>query len=147
MAVVIFNYQDWQAAYPELASVTEPQAQAFFNRAGIILNNTDSSIVSDIPERTNLLYLLTAHIAALSPSLNKASAAGLVGRIVDAQEGTVKIGVQADLGASAGAAWYQQTQYGLLYWLATAPYRTARYVAPHPRRNPFAFGIRRGVYR
>lgn len=142
MAVVPFVYADWVAAYPELASVTEPQAQAFFYRGGLILNNTDASIVTDITERTNLLYLLTAHIAALSPGLNKASAAGLVGRIVDAQEGTVKVGVQADLGASAGAAWYQQTQYGLLYWLATAPYRTARYVAPRPCCKPFS--MRRG---
>lgn len=147
MAVVTFVYADWSALYPELvASTSAPQALAYFNRACLILNNTDSSIVADITERTNLLYLLTAHLAALGQS--KAVAAGLVGRITSASEGTVSLGVQGDLGGGMGAGYYQQTEYGWLYWLATASYRTARYVAPPQRvTNPFARLYGRGYTR
>lgn len=130
MSVVTFNYADWVAAYPVFSTVTEPAALSYFNRACLQLDNTDGSIVSDIDRRTSLLYLLTAHIAFLS-SPTSAASQGIVGRISKAQQGSVS--VEAILDATAGAAYYDQSPYGVEYWNATRAYRTAQYRAPAAR--------------
>lgn len=127
MAVAVFNYALWAARYPELASkVAEPLASALFTEAGTFYcDNTDCSPVPDVNARLLLLNMLVAHLGALSTS--KAAAAGLVGRISSVTEGGVTVNV--DLGAVPGTeAWYAQTQYGLAFWTATAPFRTIHYV-------------------
>lgn len=132
MAVASFNYSLWAARYPALAAVVaEPLATAYFGEAGIYLDNTDCSLVQDVNVRLTLLNLLTAHIAALNGA-TASGAAGLVGRVSSATEGSVTI--NADLQTRPGTEqWYAQTPYGLQYWAATAAYRTAVYVpGPQP---------------
>ena len=126
MAVAEFSYAAWAVLYPELAdTVGEVQATAFFGQAGLFLNNTDCSAVTDVSQRQQLLYMLTAHLAALSGAGGRDP--GLVGRVAAATEGTVSI--RLDAGAMSGTeAWYAQTTYGWNYWAATAGYRTAQYV-------------------
>ena len=136
MAIVTFVYSDWAAAYPELATfTTEGAATGYFGRATLLLDNTDSSPSPYTPpavtERLTLLYLLVAHIAALS----NPQRAGLTGRVSSATQGSVSVSLE--LSPSAGRAYYNQTAYGLEYWEATAKYRMFRpYVGPQPFFQP-----------
>ena len=131
MAVAEFVYATWALLYPELAdTVDEAQATAFFAQAGLYCNNTDGSPVCDVSQRQQLLYMLTAHLAALSGAGGRDP--GLVGRVAAATEGTVSI--RLDAGAMSNTeAWYAQTTYGFNYWAATMGYRTAQYVPGYPQ--------------
>lgn len=142
MGVASFNYTAWAARYPALApAVPEELAALYFAEAGLYLDNTDCSPVDDVTTRLVLLNMLVAHIAALNGA-TAAGAAGLVGRVSSATEGSVTI--NAELQTRPGTEqWYAQTPYGLQYWTATAVYRTAQYV-PGPRPYlgvPGAFGL------
>lgn len=128
MAVVVFDYSVWAARYPELASsVSSTLAGIYFNEATLYLDNSDTSIVTDITVRATLLNMLTAHIAALNAVLNGQASSPIVGRISNASEGSVSVQTQNDYPPGT-VQWYQQTKYGAAYWGASARYRTARYV-------------------
>jgi len=133
IGVVTFNYSAFGALFPELlATVTPAQAQAYFSRATLQLDNTPNSIVQDASPgglRETLLYLLVAHLAVLGQR-----DANQVGRISDAAQGTVHVAF--DAGPPMGtSAWFMQTRYGAEYWQATAVYRTFQ---PVPTWQPFA---------
>jgi hypothetical protein len=127
MAVVVFDVDAFRLRYPEFAAVTDAQLQAAFDDAGLYLDNTDASPVPAPTPRTQLLYMLTAHITALTYGANGAGAAPFVGRVSSVTEGSVSI--SADMsGWGAGSAWYLQTPYGAAYWQATINYRLGSYV-------------------
>lgn len=134
MTQVAFVYADWSTRYPEFATtVNAGQAADCFLQATLYLDNTDASPVQDIPTRTMLLYMVTAHIAQLRFGSAGQPVSPLVGRIETATQGSVSVSAKAP--AAAGTqAWFMQTQYGYSYWTATARCRIARYV-PGPRRR------------
>ena len=148
---VVFDYDAWAAMYPSLAaSVSQPQAQGYFNQACLYCDNSFRSPISDpspTGARAMILYMLTAHIAQLFASQGGQPPSPLVGRISNASEGSVS--VAADMaGAPGSAAWFNQTPYGAAAWQAMAPYRTMRYVRVRTRYlgvggpwagNPFGF--------
>lgn len=139
MPAVAFDTTAFVARYPEFATVPAPTLAAYFAEAGLYLNNTDASPVTDLGQRAVLLNMLVAHIAALNSGANGQEASQLVGRISSATEGSVS--VQADMGAVPGsAAWYMQTKYGASYWTATASYRTMRYYPGRSRTQAFPGG-------
>lgn len=132
MSVGVFVYTDWVTRYPEFTVVSSPTAQAYWNEATIYWNNT-SNRVSLVSTQTLLLYMLTAHIAALysqsqnDPSPGSAQDANTpVGRISNASEGSVSAAFQYD--STNPEQWFAQTKYGASFWAATRQYRTARYV-------------------
>lgn len=138
--VVDFVYPDWAAAFPQLATtVAEPQAGFLFRQACLFLNNTPFSIVQNVDERRDLLWLLVAHQAqlGLNATAGNGSSTGAqpVGRLASATRGSVSVSYDGS-GLSANAGWFNQTQYGLLYWQATAQYRQMRLSPgrPHPAR-------------
>lgn len=134
MAVATFIYADWIVRFPEFASVTEPTATDYFTEAGLYINNTDGSYVSDLAIRTRLLYLVTAHLAAIYSGVNGQAPSPLVGRISSAAEGSVS--VSTEMGPMTNSqAWWMQTKYGAAFWQATARFRTMRYV-PAPVCGP-----------
>lgn len=135
---VTFNYAEWIAAYPMFnvppTVTTEAQAQNYFNIAGeLILRNDGSGPISDPARQKTLLYLLTAHLAAMTTGVNGQAPSGVVGRVSSASEGSVSISTEYT--ASAGSAWFLQTPWGALYWQLTASLRTMRYVG-----GPTRFG-------
>ena len=131
MAVAAFDYCLWSARYPQLvASVPQGLAKALFAEAGLYLDNTDASPIGDVMQRLVLLNMLVAHLALLQTG--PAAQAGLVGRVTNASEGSVSVGVALDAPGSAG--WFAQTPPGLSFWQATAPFRTAMYV---PGAQPY----------
>lgn len=124
--VVVFDPVAFAARYPQFATVSAPVLQGFFDEATLFLNNSPSSLVSDVGQRSALLNLVTAHIGTLS---GPGSSATQVGRVSSASEGSVSASL--DMGALPGsAAWWIQTQFGATYWQATAKYRTMRYLPP-----------------
>ena len=154
---VVYDYAQWLTLYPQFATTvtTEAQGQEYFYQAQLYCSNDDGSstgappcgtlgypLVPLIPydptgtppryDRAIILNLLTAHIAQLTVGcvINGVLVppGPLVGRVSSATEGSVS--VQTDMGAvPTGAAWFYQTQFGLMAWQAMAPYRTARYRA------------------
>lgn len=138
MAVAVFDYGLWALRYPELGgSVPSVLAEAYFSEAGLYLDNTDCSPVTDVNARLALLNMLVAHIAKLNAPIGGIAPSGLVGPIESATEGSVTVKVK--LPDTRGLAWwFMQTPYGAAVWAAMAPYRTAHYVpALQPEFGPF----------
>ena len=126
MNVVVFDAEEFLALYPQFQNVFTPaQLQVFFNVACLILDNTENSKVKDLLERKTLLYMLVCHIATLQQR-----GTGTVGMLTSATEGKVTAGFQA---FTNNPNWYNQTQCGSMFWLATAKYRVGmRYIGWTP---------------
>lgn len=127
MAAVVFDPAAFKLAYPQFAAVSDGALTNYFNLATLYLSNEDCSVVQDIPKRTTLLWLLTAHIAFLSGALNPAGTPGLVGRVSSATEGSVSVSV--DFPSSPNGAWFNQTAWGAMFWQSTLSLRSFRYRA------------------
>ena len=126
MGVVVFDPVAFRTRYPEFSTLTDGMLTAYFNEATLYLNNSESSLVTDVTQRSVLLNMIVAHLAALNSGINGQAPSQLVGRITQASEGSVS--VSSDIGpVSNTAAWWMQTKYGASYWSATSPYRTMRY--------------------
>lgn len=134
--VVVFNYAEWTAQYPEFAYLTPPQAQGFFNRGTLYCDNTPCSPITDLFQRAVLLNMVTAHMAFLfAPQPGTTQPRELVGRISQASEGTVSVATVYAEPTSDLQAWFNQSPYGAAFWAATTRYRTGRYYPP--ARVPF----------
>ena len=131
--IASFTYSAWAAIFPELGLYTNSaQATQYWTEATMLLDNTISSPVQDVTQRTAILNLITAHICALRQPLGGQPSSPLVGRISDATEGSVS--VKAELIVAAGSAqFWAQSKYGLQAWQMLLPFRSARYYAG-PRR-------------
>lgn len=130
MSVVTFDPAAFVAAYPEFTSVDPARATLMFTIAEqSILDNTDSSVVADPTYRTQLFYMLVAHMLLLLGVATPTAPNGAPpGRIASATQGTVTTSFEYDIpSGSAMAPWFNQTKYGALYWMATARFRGARY--------------------
>lgn len=135
MAIVVFVPADFKLIYPEFGAVPDARCTAMFGlAAGSLLDNTDNSPVMAGDVRTNLFYLLVAHLLTLFGTgvagANDDAGSSPVGRLSTATEGSVTSSFEYDVPqGSAIAPWFLQTAYGALYWTAIAPYRSARYIA------------------
>ena len=128
-AIATFSYPSWSARYPELAACVAPDMAAqYFVEAGLYLDNTGNSPVSDVGQQGALLNMIVAHLASISGAGAGGQSSGLVGRISSATQGSVS--VSTELNTPVGAAFWAQSKYGLSFWQATARFRTFRYVPP-----------------
>lgn len=128
--VVTFNFGDWIGLYPEFGTVSPAQAQAYFNQATTVCDNTPTSPIQDPFTLTTLLYLATAHIAQLFAMLNGQAPRSLVGRISNAAEGSVSVATVYTTPTTDLQAWWNQTSYGAMFWSSTTMFRTGFYVRP-----------------
>jgi hypothetical protein len=126
---VQFNAAEFKTAYPAFATVADALLQGDFDAATLFLNNSCCSVVRDANVRQRLLYMLTAHIAALLQGENGKPPSGFVGRISEGREGTVAASAEYASEMTMSEAYFAQTQYGAMFWLGTAPYRSFHYVA------------------
>lgn len=142
MGIATFDYDMWAILYPAFTDkVLEPQATALFNQAGLLyLDNSDCSRVQDVNARQQILYLITAHLAAMSP---QGGNQGQVGRLSDASQGTVH--ARFEYKGTEDSQWWDQTTYGTMAYQALRPYRVGFY-APPPLKpiNPIGRGFRNG---
>lgn len=124
---VVFDTTEFRSQYREFGAVGDLPLALYFDFATTKLSNSKSSVVKDAAIRKRLLYLLVAHIASLFARPDR------VGRINDATEGTVNAHLDWSTHVSEAQAYYDQTQYGVLFWQLTAPFRTFRYVPGRSR--------------
>jgi hypothetical protein len=136
----VFSYDAFTTMFPEfLATVSEPQALAYWNMATLYHRNDGGGPVTTVSEQASLLNMLTAHIAALlAPDAEGNPASPIVGRLTSFSEGSA--GGAADYRGTQAASWYTQTKYGTLYWEAMSAQRTAFYTPG--RRRFFGYGQR-----
>jgi hypothetical protein len=133
VAVATWNPTLFFARYPEFPMSKSAQLGAIFaSDAGLYLNNTDCSIVQDITVRTNLLNMLTAHIAFLGGALSADGQTRPVGQVLSAAEGSVNASFANITPAGGSAAWFNQSQYGAAFWQATSSLRGMRFVPGPP---------------
>lgn len=128
--VVVFDPAAFVSQYPSFSTVSAAALQNNFNTAVLQLDNSCCSSVQDAPTRQVLLDLLTAHITALLNGVNGQPPAGTVGRISAATQGSVNMTVEWSTNVSDSQAYYLQTPWGAQFWVSTARFRAARYVAP-----------------
>lgn len=121
--VVVFDPVAFKAEYPRFAGVPDAALNRLFRTACLLVDNTPGSPIpltgpEPLPEpRRELLYLAVAHMQELE---NRGM--DTVGRVASAAQGSVNVSFET-LGGSDAAQWWQQTQYGALFWRASLPYR------------------------
>lgn len=139
MGVVTFDYSQWAQQFPALSpNVNQAQAQMYFDlSSNAYLDNTDCSVVQDVNKRALLLNLLVAHMATINLPTSQGGTGGSVGRAASASRGSTSVSFDLpNAGTTAFSAWLNQTQWGLAFNAAMAPYKTARYIAgSHIRRG------------
>ena len=122
--VVVFDPAEFLILYPQFQNVFTPsQLEQFFKVACMLCNNTENSPIHDLEERKTLLYMLVCHIATL---MQRGTA--MPGLITSATEGSVSVGLQS---YTNNPNWFNQTQCGSMYWLATAKYRVGMRYVPY----------------
>lgn len=136
---VTFSPQTFRILFPVFNCLTDDQLNAYFQMATLYCPNVPQNPFNCTGVLAQLLNIVTAHVAWLlspkdangNPSADGASSGGaLVGRISQATQGSVNVSLEFD--ATAGGPsqqFFAQSQYGLMFWQATASIRTARYVA------------------
>jgi hypothetical protein len=138
MSVAVFNLVDFLTRYAEFSAVSPSKLAAYFSDAGILyLNNSPGGRVRDIPKRTLLLYMLTAHQSFLSGDLTADGQPKPVGRVSQAAEGSVSASFEGVPPTPGTGAWFQQTQYGAAFWQATSSLRGMRYLPRQTNPNSF----------
>lgn len=134
--VVVFDPAEFRLLYPSITA-TDEQLEMYFAMAETFLDNTECSIVKDLDARKRLLYLLVAHIGLLNTMAEGGNP--VVGRISNATEGTVSVGL--DYGTMGNnERWYLQTPWGAMYWQLTKKYRSMVYrlgIAPMPVQRTY----------
>ena len=115
--VVTFSHEEFVQIYPQFIAAPGPRLASYFRRATRVLNNTESSVVQDVVERKDLLFLIVAHIATL-----ESRGSGIVGQLINASEGSVSS--QFSAMSPGKQEYWSQTQYGLEFWEATRRYRS-----------------------
>jgi hypothetical protein len=136
---VSFDFATWVAMFQEFSALSPAQGEAYFMRACTLCANSCSNPMYGDGNLPALLYLLTSHYAWLScpkdangnPAATGTPASPLVGRISSAQEGSVNVQTELEMGDDTGAlqSFLSQTKYGLEYWASISQYRTATYLA------------------
>ncbi|MDE9552789.1 DUF4054 domain-containing protein [Xenorhabdus bovienii] len=121
MAIVTFDSGEFLELYPRFAGVlTKGQLQQAFDVAGLLLDNSDNSIIpyelNGTQERKTLLYLLTCHIATVTLWGNNNQA----GPMSNALEGSVSVSFAVP--DVANSSWFKTTPCGQMYWQATRKY-------------------------
>lgn len=140
---ITYTYADWIAVFPAFSgTVTQAAFDATLYPFAQQYCPTDGTgAPTTVQITTNLVGLMCAHIAQLLFGSATQPVSPLVGRVSNASEGSVSVAVEMPPPGNPTQGWLQQTQYGTMYWVATSPYRTARYI-PGPRRNMNPWYIR-----
>lgn len=124
---VTFDYAAWLLLYPEFQNVSEAQATACFDMATLYCRNDGGGPVSSAAIQTQLLNMMTAHMAFLTyGTVGSGGASPLVGRISNAAQGSVNVATENNYPPGT-AQWFQQTKYGAAFYAATAQYRRMYY--------------------
>lgn len=141
---VTITYAQWIALYPTFGKTVNDAAYdgVLWPYAQVLCRNDWASPVPTNDLLTQLLGVLMAHIAQLLYGSTGAPAnTQLVGRISSAAEGSVNVSTEFPLTQSN--AWYNQTQWGAMYWTMIKPFRLGVYrakITPQVQPVNFPYG-------
>lgn len=143
-----FDYNEFISKFPSFAPLPEEQVAGYWDEAGMIFRNDNTSPEQDPTIRREILDLLTAHCALLfAPApvgMGGGTYASLGGVLTSKSVNGVSVGSSGLFPGMTGTqAWYGLTQYGLKVWKILAAYRTMHYFA-NPPRFGYAYGPLRG---
>jgi hypothetical protein len=125
--VVVFEPEVFKELYPRFVTVADEALEINFMAAEMLVKNSCCSRVVDAVKRERMLNLLVAHITQLLNGIDGQPPAGIVGVVTGATEGSVS--VDTTIGPIPfTAVYFAQTQFGLLFWQLTAPFRQFVYV-------------------
>ena len=141
--IVEFSPAAFVAAYPMFSTVQEVVLTSNFTQACLMLDNSCCSVVRDAPTRMVLLNLIVAHITALTSGVSGQPPSGLVGRVSNAQQGSVSVQAEYSSTVTNSQAYWVQTPWGAQFWAATARFRAATYFSP---REDSAYGAAWGAW-
>lgn len=135
MPALAWDPTAFNQAFPEFASanpaVNSPAYTQFWVEAGFLCDNSGSGPISDATQLRLCLNLLVAHLASIQFGAGGVGGGtGIVGRVSEAQEGTVRVSATMGSAEPGTDAWYNQTPYGARYLMAIGRFRTFRYYAP-----------------
>lgn len=136
-AVSTYSYAAFQAQFSNLSTVPSGTVQSWWNLAGAFHDNSGNGPVQEQGMQDSLMNMVAAHLLVLmggitvnaDGSINQ----GVVGRVSNASEGSVSIASENNY-PEGTVQWWQQTQFGSMYWMATAPWRSMQY-RPGPQRQ------------
>lgn len=151
--VVPLNVQEFYSFFPSLQPATSPeQVKVNFRRAERFLDNSPSSIITNLCDRQEALYDLTAFYIVLargavtvSQGVDGAASTlqpGLVGSVTNAHEGSVGVGVQSlqSGNASSTEKFLMQNQFGAMAWQIIQRYlHGPRYLTVGPAWDDYAW--------
>lgn len=140
--LVTFNFDQFALEYPEFATVNPTRAQSMFNIAQLsILDNTGGIPGITVQQLGELFNMLVAHMLTIFGRSAPVGANNTpIGRMASATQGTVTVSFEYKIPeGSALAPWFNTTQYGAMFWIATARFRSARY---YPSGNSGIGGAR-----
>jgi hypothetical protein len=124
---VTFDTSTFLASYPQFTAFNTASPGSlvnYFVQSTLYLNNVDGlSVVSDIPTRQFLLYMLTAHIAEVEGALLADRQFRPTGRLTMAKQGDAETRSEYLKPTPGTSPWFQQTQNGAAFWQATSQYR------------------------
>lgn len=137
---VVWDFPTFEAIFPPLALVSAQAAAWGWMQATTRVSNRADSVVRDLTVRAVVLYNLAAFYVVLGANAASSSTdpvtgqtsftPGTVGRVTNAHEGSVGIGVAGMGGAGFTEDFLCQNQYGATAWAALQPYLTGPYDAP-----------------
>ena len=129
-----FQYSQWQALFPALATQAGPalppmlyRIASEFPAGSYILNNPNLSQQAVI----DMMNLFVAHLTWLW-----GRDAGAVGMLSDASEGSVSTSFSYPSDQGALQAWFGQSQWGAMLYQMLAPSRQGHYVPGPGGRYP-----------
>jgi hypothetical protein len=129
--LVTFDFAQFALEYPEFATVNPVRAQSMFNMAQLSLLDNYGGLPIAVPQLAELFNMLVAHLLTLFGREAPVGANNTpVGRMSAATQGTVNVAFEYKIPeGSSLSPWYNTTQYGAMFWIATARFRSARYYA------------------
>lgn len=131
---ITFDYANFIAGFPEFQTVPPGAVTFAFQTACLYFVNDGTNPAACSGNMAMLLNLATAHVLSIRgyPTAGGVTPTpGPVGRINSASEGSVSIGTEWGGEGPPSQAFWLQSEYGAMFWQATAQYRTMRYV-PNP---------------
>ena len=134
MAIVEFDPEEFRAAKPQFASMSDQRLAGVFNEACLyVANEEDSLIPYDPPkkmDRKSILFLVVCHLA----TLEQWAEAGQSGPVASATQGSVSVSY-AQAGGPQSMAWWSQTPCGLSAWAYLSRLGLGGFYVPGPKRH------------
>ena len=114
MSAIIFNVADFRTQFPAFSnSSTFPDdtLQMYFDISTLYINNPSRPAYCGLnsPKRTQALYLMTAHLTAISVMIAANQGPGIM---VNASVDKVAVGLEPPPVANQWQYWLQSTPYG-----------------------------------